>query len=121
MRANLRNSGGGGCVCPEVIVEAPRAHLLAKHEHFGGVSAIPAMRHHAVEAGESMRDDGPLALAIARRDERPPSIDKNRRGSKSLAGPDTLAFDLRIVSEGAAGRCRQSQIEGVAEVITGET
>ena len=84
-------------------------------------SRIRAVRHHAVERGQSMRDDRPVVLLVAGLDERSAAIDKYRRRSKRPSAPDTFPLDFRIVSEGAARRWRKAEIDRVAEVVTGET
>ena len=78
VRADLRQPRRSGRVGPEVIVEPPGAHLLAHGEHLGRVPWIGALRHHAVEAGQVLRDDRPLAIRLARLDQRPAAIHEHR-------------------------------------------
>jgi hypothetical protein len=58
--ADLRRAGRGERVGAEVIVEAPRSHLLAQHERFGRVPWVGPVRHHAVEARQAMHDEREL-------------------------------------------------------------
>jgi hypothetical protein len=120
VRADLPTSGGSCRVCPKMIVEASGTHLLAQHQHLRRVSWIRAVRHHAVERGQTLRDDRPAAFLVPSFDERSAAIQKDRRRAKRVPAPNAFSFDLGIVSERSARRCWKAEIDCVAEVATGE-
>ncbi len=121
VRADLRQPRGRGRVRTEVIVEPPRPHLLPQHEHLRRVPRIRAVRHHAVEAGQAVRDDRPAVCLSTGFDERSPSIHEDRRRPERLAVPDTFPLDLRIVAERSARRGWKAEIDRVAEIVAGKT
>src|SRR5206468_5621713 len=89
--------------------------------HLRRVSRIRTVRHHAVEAGQAVRDDRPAVLLLSRFDERSGTVHKDRRRPKLLSVPDTFPFDLGIVSKGAARGRWEAEIDRVAEVVAGKS
>src|SRR3954464_4763256 len=117
----MRLARGRLQVRAELGVEAPAAHLLAQREHLGRAPRIGAVRHHAVEARERLRERGPFALSGAAARERAAPLDEQRRRAQDLARPDAFALDFGVLAEGRARRRRQAEVHGVAELVAGES
>jgi len=81
------------------------------------------VRHHAVEGREVLCHHAPVAGLGAAPHQRSLPLDEQRCRPQHFSAPDPFALDLRIVREGGAARFarRQAEIDGVAELLAGET
>jgi hypothetical protein len=66
-----------------------------------------------------MRHDRPLAAVLAGLDHAPTAIDEQRRRAQCGSGPQTLAFDFRVMSKRVRGawHCGEPEVDRVAEVV----
>ena len=120
--ADLTGPRGCAGVGAQMVVEPPRSQLLADDEELGSSAWIGDLGQHAVEGAQALGDDRPLPVRTTEPDDAVVPVGELRRWPRHRSTPHPFPFDLRIQPEHGGGRRhRVPEIDGVPEVVAGET